>query len=140
MSERDALDGVAIVGMAGRFPRARDVEELWELLRTGTDAISYFSREELEGEGVPAVVLDDPKYVRARGVLDEADLFDAAFFDCSPLEASLIDPQHRLFLECAWHALESAGCDPRRAEGPIVPRSRVFLPVKTMSALPASDA
>ncbi len=92
---------IAVVGMAGRFPRAAGLDELWRNLRDGVEAISFFSDEELTAAGIPPAVLADPRYVKARAVLEDADLFDAAFFGFSPREAELMDPQHRLFLECA---------------------------------------
>jgi amino acid adenylation domain-containing protein len=112
------LDGIAIIGMAGRFPRARDLQELWHNLRDGIDCISDFADGELEVP-VPPEVLRDPRFVKARGVLDGVDLFDAAFFDIPPRQAELMDPQHRLFLETAWQALEDAGYDPQRYPGSI---------------------
>jgi amino acid adenylation domain-containing protein len=114
----EALDGIAIIGMAGRFPRARDLQELWRNLRDGVDCISDFADGELEVP-VPPEVLRDPRFVKARGVLDGVDLFDAAFFDVPPRQAELMDPQHRLFLETAWQALEDAGYDPQRFPGSI---------------------
>ncbi|HEX9668979.1 MAG TPA: beta-ketoacyl synthase N-terminal-like domain-containing protein, partial [Thermoanaerobaculia bacterium] len=105
-----ATDGrIAVVGMAGRFPGARDVEELWANLRGGVESIYFFADDELLAAGVPAAQLADPRYVRARGVLGGTDLFDAPFFDVTPREAQALDPQQRLFLECAWQALEDAG-------------------------------
>lgn len=110
---------VAVVGLAGRFPGAPDVATLWANLCAGVESIRRFSREELLQAGVPAARLDDPAFVPARGVLDGVEAFDAAFFGLSPREAALLDPQQRVFLECAWHALEDAGCDPARAGGPV---------------------
>ncbi len=112
-------EGIAIVGLAGRFPGAADVEELWANLRSGRECIRFFSDEELLAAGVPAPVLARPSYVKARGMLDGVDLFDAPFFDIPPREAEMMDPQHRLFLESAFHALESAGYDPARFPGAI---------------------
>jgi acyl transferase domain-containing protein len=103
---------IAIVGMAGRFPGARTIDEFWRLLRDGTEAITFFSDEELLGEGVPQEILDRPRYVRAKGIVDDPDMFDASFFGYSPRDAAAIDPQQRLFLECAWEAMENAGIDP----------------------------
>jgi amino acid adenylation domain-containing protein len=101
--------GIAVIGMAGRFPAARTVEELWRNLCGGVESIRVFSDEELLAAGFPRHLLDDPRLVKARGALDGPDLFDAAFFDVPPREAQLLDPQQRLFLECAWEALEHAG-------------------------------
>jgi len=98
-------NGIAIIGMAGRFPKARDVEEYWKNLCLGVEGISFFSNEELEGIAVPK---DKSRYVKARGIFEGADAFDAAFFGINPREAEIMDPQHRLFLESAWEALESA--------------------------------
>ncbi len=108
---------VAIVGMAGRFPGARDLDAFWRNLRDGVESISFFSDDELLASGVPRTLIDDPRFVRAAGVLEDADRFDAAFFGYSPREAELIDPQQRLFLECAWEALEDAGYDSLRYPG-----------------------
>ena len=112
-------EGIAIIGLAGRFPGAADVEELWANLRSGRECIRSFSDEELLAAGVPPQLLTRPNYVKARGVLDGIDLFDAPFFDIPPREAEMMDPQHRLFLETAFHALENAGYDPARYPGAI---------------------
>ena len=109
---------IAIVGMAGRFPGADDVEAFWRNLCEGRESIRLFTPGELD-PSIPAALRDDPDYVRARGVLDGVDRFDAAFFGISPLEAQLTDPQHRHFLECAWHALEHAGVVPEAFDGRI---------------------
>jgi len=108
---------VAVVGLAGRFPGAGSVPELWEKLRTGTELITFFSREELAAAGEDPALLDRPEYVRAKARLADVDQFDAAFFGFSPREAEILDPQQRLFLEAAWEALEDAGYDPQRAGG-----------------------
>ncbi len=100
---------IAIIGMAGRFPGASDLEQLWHNLRDGIEAISFFSEQELRAEGFSPELLARPGYVRAGAVLADAELFDAAFFDYAPREAEIIDPQQRLLLECAWEALERAG-------------------------------
>jgi acyl transferase domain-containing protein len=100
---------IAIVGMAGRFPGAADVWEYWSNVVAGTITISELTRGELLAAGVPADRLDDPAYVPARGVLADPDLFDAAFFGITPREAETMDPQHRLLMQTAWAALESAG-------------------------------
>ena len=105
---------IAIVGMAGRFPGARSPRELWELLREGREGLSRFTPESLQASDVPPELLEDPRFVPALGMLEEAGCFDAAFFGYSPREAQLTDPQQRLFLECGWEALEDSGYDPRR--------------------------
>jgi amino acid adenylation domain-containing protein/FkbM family methyltransferase len=109
--------GVAIIGMAGRFPGARNLEEFWENLRDGVESIRHFTDDELKALGVDAALLDDPRYVKAAPALDGADLFDAQFFGINPREAEVMDPQQRLFLEAAWEALENAGYDSATYEG-----------------------
>jgi acyl transferase domain-containing protein len=119
MAEQDATSptDIAIIGMSGRFPGARNVAEFWRNLRDGVESISFFSDEELTAAGVEAAVLRNPEYVRAGGVLEDVELFDAAFFGFNPKEADTLDPQQRLFLESAWEALEDAGYDPESYEG-----------------------
>ena len=130
-------DGIAIVGMAGRFPRARTIGEFWENLREGRDCISRFSEDELLATGVDPSTLANERFVPAGAVLDDIDLFDAAFFGISPREAESMDPQQRFFLEVVQHALDDAGIDPARAPGAI----GVFAgarPAVTASAVPAA--
>jgi acyl transferase domain-containing protein len=111
-----SIEGIAIIGMAGRFPGAKDIESFWQNLRNGVESISNFTDEELIAAGINANLLSDRYYVKASGVLENIDLFDASFFDINPKDAEATDPQHRLFLECAWEALESAGYDSQRCE------------------------
>jgi len=106
--------GIAIVGMSGRWPGAADCTQFWENLRNGLESISRWSDEELLSAGVSSRTMSQPNYVRAGAYLDDSDLFDAAYFNYSPAEAQFLDPQHRVFLECAVEALEDAGCDPHR--------------------------
>jgi acyl transferase domain-containing protein/acyl carrier protein len=108
---------IAIIGMAGRFPGAANVEQFWHNLRNGVESIRFFSDEELLAAGVDPALLRDPNYVKARPILDDVEQFDAAFFGYSPREAELMDPQHRLFLESCWQALEDAAYDPQSYEG-----------------------
>lgn len=115
----DASNLIAIVGMAGRFPGAKDLAQYWENLRDGVESIRFFTDAELVAAGVEARRLNDPAYVRAAGVLEEIELFDADFFGINPREAEITDPQQRLFLECAWEALEGAGYDAGRYQGAI---------------------
>jgi len=117
-SQDHSLQGVAIVGMAGRFPGARSVAEFWRNQINGIEAISHFRVEDLE---IPdaANVAKDPSYVRARSVVDDVDMFEPEFFGILPKEAELLDPQQRLFLECCWQACEDAGYDPADYDGPI---------------------
>ncbi len=110
---------IAIIGMAGRFPGAKNVEEYWDNLQAGREGIKFFSDDELKAAGVPAYQLKQANYVKAGGVLDDAELFDANFFGFSPKEAQIIDPQHRLFLEQAWTALEHAGYNSNTYRGAI---------------------
>src|SRR5579872_5096617 len=112
------LEGVAIIGMAGRFPGARSVAEFWRNQIAGIESISQFRVEDLEIPNA-AQVSKDPTYVRARSILDDVDLFDAEFFGIYPREAELIDPQQRLFLESCWQAFEDAGYDPFAYPGPV---------------------
>jgi len=123
---------IAIVGMAGRFPGAPNIEALWRNLCRGVESVRSFSEEELRQAGVDPQVTNDPDYVNAGAPLDDADGFDASFFGITPREAELMDPQHRIFLESAWTALEDAGCDPTRFDGQIgvfsgVARNTYFL-------------
>jgi acyl transferase domain-containing protein/acyl carrier protein len=111
------MDGIAIIGMAGRFPGARNIEELWQNLCQGVESISIFSDEELLAAGIDPALVHDPKYVKAKAILEDVDQFDAAFFGYNPKEAEVTDPQHRLFMECAWEALEDAGYDPENYPG-----------------------
>jgi acyl transferase domain-containing protein/thioesterase domain-containing protein len=112
-----ALNGVAIIGMNCRVPKAGNVEQFWRNLRDGVECISFFTEEELLAAGVEPSLLKNPKYVKARGLIDDPDLFDAAFFNIPPKEAEVIDPQQRIFLECAWEALEGAGYSADNYEG-----------------------
>ncbi len=112
-------DAVAVIGMAGRFPGARNVDEFWSKLRGGVETIRFFSDDELLAAGVNPSVLNDPGYVKAKGSIDDAELFDAHFFGFTPREAEITDPQQRLFMECAWEALEVAGYDSEKYEGAI---------------------
>ncbi len=106
--------------MAGRFPGAKNVAEFWENLLSGVDAVSKFETGELEHSVATAeAVARGEKFVQARGILEDAADFDAEMFGVSPAEAVLMDPQHRVFLECAWEALERGGCDPTRSSGAI---------------------
>ncbi len=112
-------DAIAIVGMACRLPGAASPAELWELVRDGREAISNFTDDELQLSCEPEELISNPDYVRARGIIEDGECFDAEFFGIQPGEARLLDPQQRLFLECAWAALEDAGYDPLRAPGAV---------------------
>lgn len=108
--------GVAIVGFAARLPGAADVEQFWRNLREGVESITFFSDEELRAAGVPPEELAHPDFVPAKGYMKDAELFDAGFFGYTPREATVLDPQHRVFLECAWEALENAGYNPQQPQ------------------------
>jgi len=109
---------VAIIGMGGRFPGAKSINELWEVLKEGKETISFFNPEELDNS-IPEALRNDSMYVGARGVLPSAKTFDAAFFGINPKQAEVMDPQQRLFLEIAWETLESAGHLPKHYNGSI---------------------
>src|SRR5579871_6805934 len=110
-TQTPSLEGVAIIGMAGRFPGAHSVAEFWKNQLNGVEAISHFTVDEMEIPNA-ATAASNPNYVRAHSVLEDADLFDPEFFGIYPREAELMDPQHRLFLESCWVALEDGGYDP----------------------------
>jgi amino acid adenylation domain-containing protein len=117
-SEELNLDGIAIVGMSGRFPGARSVAEFWKNQLSGVEAISHFRLEDLELEGSKAPA-QQANYVPARSILDDIEMFDAEFFGILPNDALVMDPQHRLFLECCSEAFEDAGYDPFKYAGSI---------------------
>jgi acyl transferase domain-containing protein/SAM-dependent methyltransferase len=110
---------IAIVGMRGRFPGAPDLDAYWRNLAAGVESIATLSKEEMRAAGVPDRVSRLPGYVNASPVLDAVDEFDAEFFGFSARDAALTDPQHRLFLETCWEALEDAGHDPSTFPGAI---------------------
>ncbi|MDP8242505.1 MAG: amino acid adenylation domain-containing protein [Candidatus Hinthialibacter antarcticus] len=114
-----ANQDIAVVGMAGRFPGAKSVSELWNNLLEGKESITFFSRDEMIAAGVDPKLIDRPEYVNAFGSLDGVDQFDASFFGMTAREAEVMDVQHRLFLECAWEALEDAGCNPDAYDGAV---------------------
>jgi len=112
-------DDIAIIGMAGRFPGSKDLDAFWENLKNGVQALGRYSPEELRAAQVDESLLNNPNYVNVGAVLDGIEAFDAAFFGLSPAEAAVLDPQHRLFMETVWHALEDAGYTPDRFKGRI---------------------
>jgi len=103
---------IAVIGMDGRFPGAKNLEEFWENIKNGVDCITFFSEKELEEAGVPAQLLQNPDYVKAQPLLADIENFDASFFDYTAGEAAVMDPQMRIFHECVYHALEDAGYNP----------------------------
>ena len=100
-AEINSLD-IAIVGMAGRFPKAKNIDEFWQNLRDGVESISVLSEAELIAAGVDENTINNPHHVKAASILEDIDKFDAGFFGFSPREAETTDPQNRVFLECAW--------------------------------------
>ena len=108
---------IALIGIACRFPGADDAAAFWRNLRQGVESITFFTDEELLAAGVEPALLGHLNYVKAAPVLKDVDKFDAAFFGYSPREATVTDPQQRLFLEVAWEAFEEAGYHPESVPG-----------------------
>ncbi|MCP5107782.1 MAG: SDR family oxidoreductase, partial [bacterium] len=108
---------IAVIGMAGRFPGAKNIHEFWENLKNGVESISFFAPQELEQSSVDPRLLENPNYIKAYGILEDVEYFDSYFFGYTPMEARVMDPQVRLFHECAWTALEDAGYCPDTYEG-----------------------
>lgn len=104
--ERQAI---AVIGMSARFPKANNLNEYWKNLEQEKDCISTFSNDELKQAGIAEELLTNPRYVKARGILNDIERFDANFFGLTPFEASIMEPQQRIFLELCWEALETAG-------------------------------
>ncbi|HWT89425.1 MAG TPA: amino acid adenylation domain-containing protein [Candidatus Angelobacter sp.] len=112
------LEGIAIVGVAARLPGANSVAEFWENQKNAVESISHFREDELEVRD-KAALAKRPDYIRARSIVQDAEMFDAGFFGIYPREAELMDPQHRVFLECCWEAFEDAGYDPLEIPGAV---------------------
>jgi len=110
---------IAVIGMAGRFPGARNIHEFWENLKNGKEAISFYSGEELEAVGLDREIHRDSNYIKAVSLLEDVEYFDGVFFGYVPLDVELMAPQTRLFHECTWHALEDAGYVPYTYNGSI---------------------
>ncbi|EGQ8542256.1 acyltransferase domain-containing protein [Vibrio parahaemolyticus] len=119
MTEQSNDLGVAVIGMAGRFPQSDSVAQFWQNLRAGRECISEFDVQEIIRSGVAPEIVKRADYVRRKGAVADIDCFDAPFFSIAPREAELTDPQHRLMLEGAWHAMEDAGYDPLTFKGDI---------------------
>src|SRR5580692_8866547 len=115
----ESVDGVAVIGMTGRYPGAKNLDQYWENLQQGRETITFFSEEELLEAGIDPAALAHPNYVKAHGVYEGTHLFDAGFFGYMAREAEIIDPQQRVFLECTSEALENAGYDPTTYRGRI---------------------
>ncbi|MEM6364260.1 MAG: type I polyketide synthase, partial [Planctomycetota bacterium] len=116
--ERTGLE-IAVIGMAGRFPGASSIDQFWQNLCNGVESIVGLNDDDLRRQGVSESDLADPDYLKVGAPLQGHDEFDAAFFGFSPREAELLDPQHRLFLEVAWQAIETAGYDASRIDKPV---------------------
>ncbi len=109
---------IAIIGLAGRFPGAKNIEDFWQNLKNGVESISFMSDEELNVLGLDAELLNNPNYVKSKGsIIEDKELFDAFFFDYTPGEAEIMDPQMRILHECTFEALENAGYNPGRYNG-----------------------
>lgn len=132
-------EGMAIVGMAARVGTANDIDTFWQQLLDNVETLRRFRPDEID-PSVPAALREQPNFVAARGVLHEADCFDAGFFGLSAREATLTDPQQRLFLELCWSALEHAGIDPSKLGGDAGDRVGVYAGTANNAYLPAMRA
>jgi acyl transferase domain-containing protein/acyl carrier protein len=110
---------IAVIGMSGRFAGAGNLDEFWQNIKNGIECFRFFSDKELEEMGIGQVFIKNPKYVKVNGILEDKEYFDSSFFGYSHREAEVMDPQLRLFHECAWQALEDAGYDPFSYNGSI---------------------
>ena len=110
-------ESVAIIGLSGRFPKSRNLDTFWRNIRDGVECISFFSEAELIDAGMDPAEIGNPGFVNAGAVLEDLDQFDASFFGYSPRDAEIMDPQQRVFLEAAFHALEDAAYNPFTYDG-----------------------
>lgn len=117
--EFEGIEPIAIIGMSCRFPDADNIDEFWNNLKNGKESVSFFTEDELLSGGLDRDLINDPDYIRAGCIINDIDLFDYSFFDYSAAEAELIDPQQRIFLECAYEAFEDAGYSPQSYDGDI---------------------
>ncbi|MGL5833397.1 MAG: SDR family NAD(P)-dependent oxidoreductase, partial [Waterburya sp.] len=115
----NVADSIAIIGMDGRFPGAKNIDQFWDNLKNAQESITHFTNDQLLNIGIDKTIINDTNYVKAGAFLEDIDLFDANFFGYNPKEASAIDPQHRIFLESAYSALENAGYNPDKYVGKI---------------------
>jgi acyl transferase domain-containing protein/thioesterase domain-containing protein len=113
------VEPLAIIGMSGHFPGAKSCEEFWQNLSNGVESIEFFSDEVALANGADPELIGNPHFVKAHGVLADVEYFDAGFFNMSPREARILDPQHRVFLEAAWEAMENAGYDAEKYDGQV---------------------
>ena len=129
--------GIAIIGMAARMPGAPDLDAFWRNLRDSVESVSLFSEEELLASGLDLATIRHPHFVPAKAILEDIELFDASFFGIAPREAELMEPQHRLLMECAWSVLEHAGYDSETYDGRIAVFTsagmNTYLPFNIMS-------
>ena len=134
----DYRSAIAIVGLGCRLPGANGPREFWRNLRDGVESVRPLTREQMLEAGASVEDLRSPKHVPVGALVADIEMFDAAFFGIPAREAELMDPQHRLFLECAWETLEDAGCDPGRYDGSIsVFGGGIFDSYVTWNLLPA---
>ncbi|MGD2088933.1 MAG: amino acid adenylation domain-containing protein [Candidatus Aminicenantes bacterium] len=115
MTETDRVTGleIAVIGMSGRFPGAKNLHEFWEILKNGMEPLCFYTEEEIENSGIEPALFNLSNYIKAGGGrLENIEYFDAVFFDYVPNEAMVMDPQMRIFHECAWETLENAGYNP----------------------------
>lgn len=124
--KQEDAGSIAIIGMALRVPGALNIEQFWNNLKNGIESTTFLDDDILRAAGVPEKDISDPNYVKAFGSLEGADLFDPAFFDLTPREAEILDPQHRQLLECSWEALEHAGYAPGSQAMKVAGRVGIF--------------
>ena len=115
----DDIESIAIIGMSCRFPDANNINEFWDNLKNGKESISFFKEDELLNAGVDKDLVNDPFYIKTACIINDIDMFDPSFFGYTDTEAELIDPQQRIFLECAYGAFEDAGYSPQSYDGAI---------------------
>jgi len=116
MIEKDGEFSIAVIGLSARVPGSQTIEEFWENLVNEKESISFFTDDELLQSKIEKELIDKTSYIKAKGVIGNSEYFDASFFGYSPREAEFLDPQHRVFLECAWHAMEDAGYAPYKTD------------------------
>jgi len=110
---------IAIIGIGCRFPDASNWREFWQNLVAGKESVRFYTDQELVEMGIDENLINNPKFVKARAVLQNKDTFDASFFEYRPADAQFMNPMHRVFHECVWEALEDANYDPAKDCGPI---------------------
>ncbi|MFD1326102.1 type I polyketide synthase, partial [Micromonospora sonneratiae] len=121
MSIDDSVPGldIAVIGMSCAYPGAADAEQFWHNIMSGVESLTDLTETDLLTAGEDPDLIRTAEYVRRAACIDDVEMFDAAFFGLTPREAEKMDPQHRLFLEHCWRAVEAAGYDPRRLPGPV---------------------